>query len=66
MCKEMPVIPVNKGVDPIRIIGKMEGRGRGRAQGVSVFFSKHSAGPGTDVMIFYTFSPNNSAKNFHF
>jgi hypothetical protein len=28
MCKEMPVIPVNKVVDPKRIMGKMEGRGR--------------------------------------
>jgi hypothetical protein len=26
MCKEMPVIPVSKVVDPKRIIGKMEGR----------------------------------------
>jgi hypothetical protein len=25
MCKEMPVIPVNKVVDPRRIIGKNEG-----------------------------------------
>jgi hypothetical protein len=29
----MPVIPVNKVVDPKRIIGKMEGRGGGEAQG---------------------------------
>jgi hypothetical protein len=29
MCKEMPVIPVNRVVDPKRIIGKMEGRGGG-------------------------------------
>jgi hypothetical protein len=35
MCKEMPVIPVNKMVDPKRIIGKMEGRGGGEAQGVA-------------------------------
>jgi hypothetical protein len=31
MCKEMPVIPVNKAVDPKRIIEKMEGRGGGKA-----------------------------------
>jgi hypothetical protein len=35
MCKEMPVILVNKVVDPKRIIGKMEGRGGGEAQGVA-------------------------------
>jgi hypothetical protein len=35
MCKEMPVIPVNKVVDPKRIIGKMEGQGGGEAQGVA-------------------------------
>jgi hypothetical protein len=29
MCKEMPVIPVNKAVDQKRIIGKMEGQGGG-------------------------------------
>jgi hypothetical protein len=29
MCKEMMVIPVNKVVDPKRIIGKMEVRGGG-------------------------------------
>jgi hypothetical protein len=34
MCKELPVIPVNKVVDPKRII-KMEGRGGGEAQGVA-------------------------------
>jgi hypothetical protein len=33
MCKKMPVILVNRVVDPKRIIGKMEGRG-GEAQGV--------------------------------
>jgi hypothetical protein len=27
MCKEMPVIPVNRVVDKKRIIRKMEGRG---------------------------------------
>jgi hypothetical protein len=32
MCKEMTVIPVNKVVDPRRIIGKMESRGGGKAQ----------------------------------
>jgi hypothetical protein len=26
MCKEMPVIPVNRVVDTKRIIGKMEGQ----------------------------------------
>jgi hypothetical protein len=30
----MPVIPVNKVVDPKRIIGKMEVQGGGEAQGV--------------------------------
>jgi hypothetical protein len=35
MCKEMPVIPVNKVADPKRIIGKTEGRGGGEAQGVA-------------------------------
>jgi hypothetical protein len=36
MCKEMPVILVNKVVDPKRIIGKkMEGQGGGEAQGVA-------------------------------
>jgi hypothetical protein len=34
MCKEMPVIPVNRVVDPKRIIGK-KGRGGGEAQGVA-------------------------------
>jgi hypothetical protein len=28
----MPVIPVNKAVDPKRTIGKMEGQGGGEAQ----------------------------------
>jgi hypothetical protein len=35
MCKEMPVIPVNRLVDPKRIIGKMEGWGGGEAQGTA-------------------------------
>jgi hypothetical protein len=35
MSKEMPVIPVNRVVDPKRIIRKMEGQGRGEAQGVA-------------------------------
>jgi hypothetical protein len=35
MCKEMPVIQVNRVVDVKRIIGKMEGRGGGEAQGVA-------------------------------
>jgi hypothetical protein len=35
MCKEMPVIPVNKVVDLKRIIGKKEGRGGGEAQWVT-------------------------------
>jgi hypothetical protein len=36
MCKEMPVIPGNKVVDPKRIIGiKMVGRAGGAAQGVA-------------------------------
>jgi hypothetical protein len=34
MWKELPVILVNKVVNPKRIIGKMEGRGGGEAQGV--------------------------------
>jgi hypothetical protein len=35
MCKEMPVIPVNRVVDPNRIIGKREGRVGREAQGVA-------------------------------
>jgi hypothetical protein len=35
MCKEMPVIPVNRVEDKKRIIEKMEGRGGGEAQGVA-------------------------------
>jgi hypothetical protein len=35
MCKEMPVIPVERLVDKKRIIGKMEGPGGGEAQGVA-------------------------------
>jgi hypothetical protein len=35
MCKELPIILVNKVVDPKRIIRKMEGRGGGEAQGVA-------------------------------
>jgi hypothetical protein len=35
MCKEMPVIPVNRVVDKKRIIEKMEDRGGGEAQGVA-------------------------------
>jgi hypothetical protein len=35
MCKEMPVIPVNKVVDLKIIIRKMEGQGSGEAQGVA-------------------------------
>jgi hypothetical protein len=35
MCKEMPVIPVNRVVDPKRIIGKMEGRGGGEVRGIA-------------------------------
>jgi hypothetical protein len=31
MCKEMPVIPVNKVVDPKSIIGKIGGQGGGEA-----------------------------------
>jgi hypothetical protein len=36
MCKELPVIPVNKVVDPERIIGKNGGprRSGGEVQGV--------------------------------
>jgi hypothetical protein len=34
MCKEMPVIPVNKVVDPKRII-REKGQGGGEAQGVA-------------------------------
>jgi hypothetical protein len=34
MCKEMPVIPVNKVVDKKRR-GKMEGQGGGETQGVA-------------------------------
>jgi hypothetical protein len=35
MCKEMAVIPVDRGVDMKRIIRKMEGQGGGQAQGVA-------------------------------
>jgi hypothetical protein len=35
MCKEMPVIPVNRVVDPKRIIGKMEDQRGGEAQGAA-------------------------------
>jgi hypothetical protein len=35
MCKEMPVIPVNRVVDSKQIIGKMEGRGGGKVQRVA-------------------------------
>jgi hypothetical protein len=35
MCKEMPVITVNKVVDTKRKIQKMEGQGGGEAQGVA-------------------------------
>jgi hypothetical protein len=33
MCKEMPVIPVDKVVDPKRIIGKMRAEGEERHKG---------------------------------
>jgi hypothetical protein len=35
MCKEMPVIPVNKKVDPKRIIGKNRGPRRRRGTRVT-------------------------------
>jgi hypothetical protein len=35
MCKEMPVIPVNKVVDRKELLEKMEGQGGGKAQGVA-------------------------------
>jgi hypothetical protein len=35
MCKEMPVIPVNRVVDPKKKWEKLEGRGGGEAQGVA-------------------------------
>jgi hypothetical protein len=35
MCKELPGIPINKVVDPKRIIRKMEGQGGEEAQGVA-------------------------------
>jgi hypothetical protein len=35
MCKEMPVIPVSKVVDPKKNSEKIEGRGRGEALGVA-------------------------------
>jgi hypothetical protein len=45
MCKEMPVIPVDRVADKKRIIRKMEGRGGGEAQGVAdpknIFNSAH-------------------------
>jgi hypothetical protein len=34
MCKEMPLIPVDRVVDKIRIIGKIEVQGRGKALGL--------------------------------
>jgi hypothetical protein len=34
MCKEMPVIPINKVVDPKKYSEKMEGQGGGETQGV--------------------------------
>jgi hypothetical protein len=36
MNKDMPVIPVNRVVDTITIIGKMEGQGGREEQGVAV------------------------------
>jgi hypothetical protein len=35
MCKEMLVIPVNRVVAREELLGKMEGRGGGEAQGVA-------------------------------
>jgi hypothetical protein len=35
MCKEMPVIPVNRVEDKQFFLEKMEGRGEGEAQGVA-------------------------------
>jgi hypothetical protein len=35
MCKDLPVIPVNRVVHKKRIIGKMEGQGGRDAQGVA-------------------------------
>jgi hypothetical protein len=35
MCKELPVILVNRAVDKKRIIAKIEGRGGGEAQGIA-------------------------------
>jgi hypothetical protein len=35
MCKEMPVIQVNRVVDKKRIIREMEGQGREEGQGVA-------------------------------
>jgi hypothetical protein len=34
MCKKMPVIPVNRAVDPKELSEKREGRAGGEAQGV--------------------------------
>jgi hypothetical protein len=42
MCKELPVILVNKVVDPKRIIRKTEGQGGGEAQGVGDQKKKNS------------------------
>jgi hypothetical protein len=40
MCKKMLVIPVNRVVDPKRIIGKMESQGGGEAQGVAGYIHR--------------------------
>jgi hypothetical protein len=44
MCKEIPVILVNRVVDKKRIIGKMEGLEGGEAQGVADQKSRPSRG----------------------
>jgi hypothetical protein len=43
MCKEVPVIPVDRVVDKTTIIGKMEGQGGVEAQGVADPKNKESS-----------------------
>jgi hypothetical protein len=42
MHKEMPVIQVNKVVNPKRMLRRIEGRGGGEAQGVAGFEARTS------------------------
>jgi hypothetical protein len=51
----MPVIPVNRVVDNKRIIGKMEGRGGGEAQGVAGQKNSDSSFCSTSMQYFLYF-----------